>query len=81
MRFGGFQGHQEDAEQMLPPEYHPLPALHLLSMGCMAKISGGEGLFGENPRDGFAARVKKGVTCSPSFPPPLALPSSAHVLG
>jgi len=41
MRFGGFQGHQEDAEQMLPPESHHL--LHLVSMGCMTKISGGVG--------------------------------------
>lgn len=51
MRFGGFQGHREDAEQMLPPE-SSLLFLHLLSKGCMAEISAK--LYGENSKDGFA---------------------------
>lgn len=52
MRFGGFQGHREDAEQMLPPESSLLLLLHLLSKGCMAEISAK--LYGENSKDGFA---------------------------
>lgn len=54
MRFGGFQGHWEDTEQMLPPESSLLLLLHLLSKGCTAKIFGKWGLYGENPKDGFA---------------------------
>lgn len=71
MRFGGFQGHQEDTEQMLPPESRP-PLLHLLSTGRIAKISGKGGAVWRKPEGWICCEDEEGCNLQPLFSSPIS---------